>query len=164
MSMPSLDKSLSSLRLLGRGEFHLIFAARNKTDRSICAVKQIAYSSEEEREAALAEARIHSKLNHKNVVQHKYTYFTSTGEYPQFCTNVKLEVNMFWATELPNCPIQGYYVIFSTTKLQNVKISTVTLQKFEQKPYFRNVICSTHQMFDKSLFRKKHQITPPTLS
>jgi hypothetical protein len=47
----------------------------------------------------------------------------------------------------------GCYVFFPKTKLQNAKFSTVTLPKTDQIPDFRNVKCSTDQMFDKSLYR-----------
>jgi hypothetical protein len=42
---------------------------------------------------------------------------------------------------------------FPNCKLQNAKILTVTLPKTEQIPEFRNVKCSTDQMFGKSLYR-----------
>jgi hypothetical protein len=52
------------------------------------------------------------------------------------------------------------YVFFPNPKLQNAKISTVSFPNFKSSngqifelSNFRNVICSTDQMFNKSLFR-----------
>lgn len=71
----SLVKGATLIRLLNIGGSGRIYKAKDKNDGRIIAVKIVDYLEESNKEEAMEEPKIHSMLEHKNIIK-LYKYYT----------------------------------------------------------------------------------------